>query len=139
MTSTEYAQLSEKIDKLADKFDNTFMPRQEYDKAHEALEYRVQVIEQKMDNWEAVGRAEVARLETANGVKYDKLDARITTLDTKIDGLKDNMVLRFENQSTQQASNQRSDIRWIISLVAGLLGGSGIGTVVWYLAHLAHP
>ena len=132
MNTDEYTQLSNKIDKLDAKIDSQMIPRPEYEKAHEALQLRVQVVEQRVDAWGVAGRAELNKLETDNGVKYDKLDA-------KIDGLKDNMVLRFENLATQQAANRRSTFQWSIGIIVGMLGGGGIGSLVWYLAHLAHP
>lgn len=138
MTSQEYQTLSEKIDKLAEKFDSQMLPRNEYDKAHEALQYRVQLLEQKIESWAVSGRAEINRIETSNGTKYDKLDARISGLDTKIDGLKDNMVLRFENQNNQQTTNRRSTTQWIISLIISSLGSGGLGAIIVYLLHLGH-
>ncbi len=92
-----------------------------------------------MDAESKASDAEHLRIETASATRYDKLDAKIEALDTKMDSLKDTMNTRFDNLRDQQASARHGWVQWSVGLLVGLIGGGGVGSLVWFLAHLAHP
>lgn len=146
MTSQEYQSLSEKMDRLIEKVDNNFtrmedvkLSKGEYERAHEALVNRVNAIEQKIESELKTGDAVHEKLETSSQNRYDKTDAKIEALDVKVDALKDTVNTRFDNLRDVTAANRRNWTQWSIGLILGLFGGGGIGSLIWYLAHLAHP
>jgi outer membrane murein-binding lipoprotein Lpp len=150
MSSQEYQQLSDKIDRLVEKIDGQFLPRKEYVAAHEALLLRVQVVENNMSAELKTADAVHERLALAADTKYDKvteamngkfdkMEAKVETLDTKIDNLKENMGIRFDGLRDQASTARRSWTQWAGGLIIGLLGGGGIGSLIFYLTHLARP
>lgn len=145
MTSQEYEALSNKIDRFSEKigeqftrFEDVKLSKSEYEHAHEALVLRVNAIEQKMDAESKASDAEHLRIETASATRYDKTDAKIEVLNTKIDTLKYTVNTRFDTLRDQTASTRRGWVQFTIGTLAGILGGGGIGSIVLYLTHLPH-
>lgn len=147
MASTEYQTLSDKIDRLSEKIGEQFtriednkLSRSEYEHAHESLVSRVNSLEQRMDSEIKTGDAVHEKLETSSQVRYDKTDAKIDLINTKVDTLKDSMNQRFDNLRDTAAAARRGWVQWSVGLGLGLLGGGGVGSLIWYLlAHAAHP
>lgn len=146
MAQNEYQALSDKIDRLSEKIDNQFiriedvkLSKSEYEHAHESLVFRVNAIEAKIDSEIKAGDLVHEKLETASQVRYDKTDAKIDLINTKVDTLKDTMNQRFDNLRDQAVSARRGWLQWSVGLLVGLIGGGGVGSLIWYLAHLAHP
>ena len=157
MSSDEFNQLSTKIDRLSDKIDSQWtrlddgkLDRNEYLRAHEALEGRVLLVEQKIEAETKAADSVHDRIELASSTRYDKItdqmtakfdrmDTKFEALDVKIVGLKDTMNTRFDTMRDQASATRRGTVQWAIGLLVGLLGGGGIGSLLWYLTHLAHP
>ncbi len=90
-------------------------------------------LEQKMDTEGKAADAEHLRIETASATRYDKLDAKMEALNVKVDSLKDTMNTRFDNLRDQQVSARRGWVQWSVGLAVGLIGGGGVGSLVWFL------